>query len=148
MRRLTILIVATAALVALLVTVHAVDGSSDDRPAARETVSPPPTVALPSSTSITPPPHYRSGTVIKADQTDYGTVRLQVTAKKGRIVRIDVLELPHANEVDRELSKPAAQTLTREALRVQAADVDIVSGATYTSEGYLNSLQAALDQLS
>jgi uncharacterized protein with FMN-binding domain len=148
MRRLTILIVATAALIALLVTVHAVDGSNADHPAARETVPAPPSVGLPSSTSSTPPPHYRSGTVIKADHTDYGTVRLKVTAKHGRIVRIDVLELPHANEVDRELSKPAAQTLTHEALRVQTADVDIVSGATYTSEGYLNSLQAALDQLS
>ena len=150
MRRLAVLVVATAAVVALLVTIRAVDGSDHSkRPAAL--ASPPVETssgALPSSTRPTPPPHYRSGTVVTADHTDYGTVRLKVTTSKGRIAGIDVLELPHANEVDRELSEPAARALTREVLRVQTADVDVVSGATYTSTGYLNSLQAALDQLS
>jgi uncharacterized protein with FMN-binding domain len=151
MRRLVMLIVATAAVIALLVTIRAADRSDvRNRPAALS--SPPtalPTLGSPSSsTSAVPPPHYRSGTVVKEDHTDYGTVRLKVTTKNGRIVEIGVLQLPHANEVDRELSEPAARALTREVLRVQTADVDIVSGATYTSQGYLNSLQAALDQLS
>jgi uncharacterized protein with FMN-binding domain len=149
MRRLAILVVATAAVIALLVTIRAVDGSSSHDRA--DALSSPPAVSPsggPPSTTAARPPHYRSGTVIKDDQTDYGTVRLKVTTKKGRIAHIDLLELPHANGVDRQLSGPAAETLTREVLRVQTADVDVVSGATYTSEGYLNSLQAALDQLS
>jgi len=150
MKRLAMLVAATAAVIALLVTIRALDGSdSHDQPAAISTPATVPTSGgLPTSTSAAPPPHYRSGTVVKDDHTDYGTVRLKVTTKKGRIVRIDVLELPHANQVDRQLSGPAAHTLTSEVLSAQTASVDMVSGATYTSEGYLNSLQAALDQLS
>jgi uncharacterized protein with FMN-binding domain len=50
--------------------------------------------------------------------------------------------------MDVELSKPAVQVLEREVLRTQRTDLDVVSGATYTSSGYVTSLQAALDRLS
>jgi uncharacterized protein with FMN-binding domain len=150
MKRLAILVAATAAVIALLVTIRALHGPEhNDRPAA---ISPGPTPrtagSRAASTSTSPPPHYRSGTVTRGDHTDFGDVRLRVTTRSGRIVHIDVLEIPHANEVDRQLSQPAVHMLTDEVLRVQTAAVDIVSGATYTSEGYLASLQAALDQLS
>ena len=80
--------------------------------------------------------------------TDYGYVRVRVTTAHGRIVRVVALELPHMNPVDVQLSEPAARALALEVLRTQRADVDAVSGATYTSEGYLRSLQSALDRLS
>lgn len=149
MRRLAFLIAATAAAVALLVSVRAAHTTKPDaRPAAISTPPAPLTGASPTSSSAPPPPpHYRTGTVLTRAHTDFGDVRLRVVTAKGRITRIDVLEVPHGNEVDRQLSWPAVRTLTREVLNVQTADVDMVSGATYTSTGYLTSLQAALDQL-
>jgi len=71
-----------------------------------------------------------------------------VTVIHGRIVNVAALRLPHGNQMDTELSKPAARVLERRVISAQSADVDVVSGATYTSEGYLRSLQSALDRLS
>lgn len=142
MKRLLLLLVATGAVVALLVTARASDKPAPRPPAA---ISSPHTPAPPPSS--TPPPVYRAGTAAGAAPTDYGDVRVRVTVAKGRIVQVVALELPHGNPTDVQLSKPAARTLQREVLSAQTADVDVVTGATYTSTGYLTSVQAALDQL-
>src|SRR4051794_839133 len=126
MRRLALLLIATAAVVALLVTVRAFTGSTgtDRRAAVVPPTGPATGSTSPStSTSSPPPPHYRTGTLLSRAHTDYGDVRLRVITAKGRISRIDVLDVPHANSVDRELSWPAVRTLTQEVLRVQTADV-------------------------
>jgi uncharacterized protein with FMN-binding domain len=157
MRRLALLLVATVAVVIVLVTVRATEKPMQRRPAALS--SPTPTASTGTtagthrsggtpSSNAPPLPLYRSGTATGAAHTDYGDVRVRVTVARGRIVKIVAVELPHANQTDRELSWPAARTLERAALRAQSADVDVVSGATYTSTGYLTSLQAALDRLS
>jgi uncharacterized protein with FMN-binding domain len=143
MRRLVLLLVATGAVVALLVTVRTTDKSPQRPPAA---ISSPGIPSAPPTS--TPPPVYRAGTATGAAHTDYGDVRVRVTVAKGRIVRVVAVELPHGNATDVQLSKPAARTLARQVLQAQTVDVDIVTGATYTSTGYLTSLQAALDQLS
>jgi len=70
-----------------------------------------------------------------------------VTVAHGRIVDVTAVQLPHGNQMDVRLSKPAARTLEGEVISTQSAQVDMVSGATYTSQGYLRSLQSALDQL-
>jgi uncharacterized protein with FMN-binding domain len=49
--------------------------------------------------------------------------------------------------MDLQVSRPAVRTLERRVVQAQSSDVDTVSGATYTSIGYLTSLQSALDQL-
>jgi uncharacterized protein with FMN-binding domain len=144
MRYLALMLVATAAVVALVVTVRPHDRAARRPPAAIAS-----TAALsPSPTTTTPArPAYQSGTATGAAHTDFGDVRVRVTVARGRIVHVVAVELPHGNAMDVQLSKPAATTLAREVLQAQSADVDVVSGATYTSTGYLNSLQAALDQL-
>jgi uncharacterized protein with FMN-binding domain len=144
MRYLALLLVATAAVVALVITVRPHDKAARRPPAAIAS-----TAALSSSATSTTParPVYRSGTATGAAHTDFGDVRVRVTVARGRIVHVVAVELPHGNEMDVQLSKPAATTLAGEVLQAQSADVDVVSGATYTSAGYLNSLQAALDQL-
>jgi len=144
MRYLALLLVATAAVIALVVTVRPNDKPAHRPPAAISSTA----AASASRTTTTPaPPVYRSGTATAGAHTDFGDVRVSVTVARGRIVHVVAVELPHANEMDVQLSKPAARTLEREVLQAQSADVDVVSGATYTSTGYLNSLQAALDQL-
>ncbi len=147
MKRLALLVVATAAVVVVLVSLRAKDEPATRPPAA---ISSPTHPSAPVGTS-TPPTHpvaYRAGTATGAAHTDYGDIRLRVTVAHRRIVRIAVLEIPHGNPMDVELSRPAVRTLTREVLQKQGPGVDLVSGATYTSTGYLTSLQAALDQLS
>ncbi|MEC3998778.1 FMN-binding protein [Actinacidiphila sp. DG2A-62] len=79
-------------------------------------------------------------------QTRYGPVQLRVTLSGGRITAVTTLQLPQDNPRDQEISSFAVPQLTQEVLAAQSAQVDTVSGATYTSEGYLQSLQSALDK--
>jgi uncharacterized protein with FMN-binding domain len=146
MKRLALLVVATAAVIALVVVVRPHHKPVEHRPAAIDsTTANPANVSPPAATR---PPAYRSGTSSASAHTDYGDVRIQVTITRGRIIHATAVEIPHGNQMDVELSRPAVRQLEQEVLRTQSADVDVVSGATYTSTGYLNSLQAALDQLS
>jgi uncharacterized protein with FMN-binding domain len=75
----------------------------------------------------------------------HGIVQVRVTMAGDRITDVAALQLPHDNNESWELSVHAAAILRSEALRAQSADIDTVSGATYTSRAYAHSLQAALD---
>ncbi|MER6098598.1 FMN-binding protein [Streptomyces sp. NPDC001728] len=78
--------------------------------------------------------------------TRYGPVQVRVTISGGRLTDVNAVRTPSENERDREIAGYAVPTLTGEALTAQSAHIDTVSGATYTSEGYIQSLQSALDQ--
>jgi uncharacterized protein with FMN-binding domain len=75
----------------------------------------------------------------------HGLVQVEVTAMGSRIVDVEAVQLPHDNNHSWEDSQHAAAVLRSEILSKQTTDLDVVSGATYTSEGYLESLNAALD---
>ena len=78
--------------------------------------------------------------------TRWGPVQVQVTISGGRVTAITVPVYPDGNRKDQEINARALPILVGEALAAQGADVDMVSGATVTSEGYVESLQGALDQ--
>ncbi|MEU6975710.1 MULTISPECIES: FMN-binding protein [unclassified Streptomyces] len=78
--------------------------------------------------------------------TRYGPVQVRITIADGRLTGVTAVRTPSGNERDREIAGYAVPTLTGEALTAQGAHIDTVSGATYTSEGYIQSLQSALDQ--
>ncbi|MEU1229576.1 FMN-binding protein [Streptomyces sp. NPDC005828] len=78
--------------------------------------------------------------------TRYGPVQVRVTVSGGRLTGVVVVRTPSENERDREIAGYAVPMLTSETLTAQSARIDTVSGATYTSEGYIRSLQSALDQ--
>jgi uncharacterized protein with FMN-binding domain len=59
---------------------------------------------------------------------------------------VETVQLPDSNPRDIEINSSAVPILTQEALAAQSAQIDTVSGATYTSEGYTQSLQSALDK--
>ncbi|MFF4340194.1 FMN-binding protein [Kitasatospora sp. NPDC001540] len=82
-----------------------------------------------------------------AVDTRYGPVQVKVTLTGGRISTIDVVQYPTRDRRDREINEYAVPVLNQEAIAAQSADIDVVSGATYTSEGYTRSLQSALDQV-
>jgi uncharacterized protein with FMN-binding domain len=58
---------------------------------------------------------------------------------------VTALQVPSGNRRDAEINAYAVPQLRTEALAAQSAQIDVVSGATVTSEGYMESLQAALD---
>jgi uncharacterized protein with FMN-binding domain len=66
----------------------------------------------------------------------------------GTISSVQVLQQPSGNPRDDEINDYALPILTKETVDAQSADIDMVSGATVTSQGYLQSLQSALDQVS
>jgi uncharacterized protein with FMN-binding domain len=78
-------------------------------------------------------------------QTRWGPVQVQVHIGGGKITDVTALQVPNGNRRDLEINSYAVPQLRSEVLTAQSATIDVVSGATVTSEGYLNSLQAALD---
>jgi len=78
-------------------------------------------------------------------QTPFGTVQVQVTLQNGQITDIQALQLP-AGGHSSQVSQFAEPQLRSEALSAQSSQVNTISGATYTSQAYLQSLQSALDQ--
>lgn len=76
----------------------------------------------------------------------YGVVQVRATLRDGRLTGVQVLQAPSDNGRDRQIAADSLPMLTREALTAQSAHIDAVSGASYTSEGYIQSLQSALDR--
>jgi len=88
----------------------------------------------------------RTGTFVGAvEQTRYGPVQVEAVLVGGRLVDVKALQLTNDGGRSVAISADAAPRLRTEALQAQSAKVDVVSGATYTSDGYRTSLQAALD---
>ncbi|MET8562779.1 FMN-binding protein [Streptomyces flaveolus] len=78
-------------------------------------------------------------------QTRWGPVQVRVTVRDGRLTDVTAVAYPQDNPRDQEINSYALPQLRREALTAQSAEIDTVSGATYTSDGYRQSLQSALD---
>ena len=84
-----------------------------------------------------------SGPVV---QIPFGNVQVQITVQGGKIVDVQPIQLPTAHMMSQQIGQYAAPILRQEALQAQSAQLNLVSGATYTSEAYAQSLQGALDQ--
>lgn len=97
--------------------------------------------STPTGTSGTPTGTYDGG----AADTRYGPVQVEITYTAGRITAARTLQTPGESGRDIEINKAAVPTLIQETLQAQSAHIDSVSGATYTSEGYAESLQSAID---
>ncbi|MFE0804953.1 FMN-binding protein, partial [Streptomyces sp. NPDC058834] len=80
-----------------------------------------------------------------AAQTQYGPVQVRVTVSGGKITGAETLQAPKGGQSD-QVTANAVPELNRAAVAAGNADIDAVSGATYTSAGYKQSLQSALDQ--
>ncbi len=78
--------------------------------------------------------------------TVYGPVQIQLVMKNSKIVKVAVLKQPMETVNDIQIGAFAFPKLIGETLTAQTAHIDSVSGASYTSAGYVASLQSALDQ--
>lgn len=98
----------------------------------------------------TPTPSASSAATTKtvtgsAVATRYGTVQVKVTFSGSTITAVDTIQAPNGNGRDIEIDQQALPMLEQEVLASQSANIDTVSGATYTSEGYIQSVQSAID---
>ncbi len=80
--------------------------------------------------------------------TQWGPVQVSLRISGNKITKVSVLQYPSGNSRDAEINSYALPILTRETRSSQSASIDMVSGATVTSTGYLQSLQSAIDQAS
>lgn len=78
--------------------------------------------------------------------TRWGVVQVAITVKGGKITRSEVVQVPWDNPRDQQINAYAVPILNQEVVSAQSAQIDMVSGATVTSEGYIQSLQSAIDQ--
>ena len=76
----------------------------------------------------------------------YGPVQVEVVVRNGQVSDIEALQLPSDRERSRYINSIAGPELRQEALQARSANIDVISGATYTSASYAQSLQQALDQ--
>jgi uncharacterized protein with FMN-binding domain len=81
-----------------------------------------------------------------SEQTRFGNVQVEVVISGGKITDVKALHLTDAEGRSVQISNYAAPILRKEVLASQSAKVSNVGGATYTTDGYLSSLQSALDQ--
>jgi uncharacterized protein with FMN-binding domain len=84
-----------------------------------------------------------TGTVV---ENPYGPVQVAVTEEAGKIVDVKALQMPTEHALSQEISEHVAPMLRTEVLQAQNAEINVISGATYTSESYASSLQGALQQ--
>lgn len=98
-----------------------------------------------SSTSTT----YKDGTYT-GSPTDafYGTVQVQAVITGGKITDVKFLNYPQDRRNSQEINSQAMPYLIQEAIQAQSANVDIISGATATSQAFQQSLYTALQQAS
>ena len=80
--------------------------------------------------------------------TAYGPVQIQLIKRNSKIVKVAVLKQPTNTLHDIQIGVAAFPKLISETLTAQTGKIDAVSGATYTSAGYIQSLQSALDMRS
>jgi uncharacterized protein with FMN-binding domain len=105
------------------------------------------TAAAPSSSASTGSTGTGTTTVTgTAADTRWGPVQVQITVSGGKVTAVQVVEYPNSNGKDQQINAQALPILVKETLSAQSAKIDMVSGATYTSDGYLTSLQSALDK--
>ena len=116
--------------------------SSPASPPSRSSSSLPPPV----HTTAPPPPPVSHTYVGQAVRTRYGTVQVQVTVAGATISNVAFVQLTATDSRSQQINANAGPILLQQTLSAQSARIDGVSGATYTTQGYEQSLQSALDQ--
>lgn len=145
MRRAPIAIIATVAGLAAVLGYH-----PHSRPPASVTAqSPAASTPAPARSRASRPPTTTGARQVTGTDVpnQYGDVQVRLTSAGGRITKVTVVRLPSADGQSQQISSFAGPQLAQQTIAAQSANIDGVSGATYTSDSYRTSLQAAIDQL-
>jgi len=139
-----VLLAATSAGFVAVLSMHAVG------PSGRRSIASPTTSTTSPSTSPTTPTTFTNAArsaVGASEQFGYGTISVKVTVQGTHITAVSVANLQVLESFSQSLASQAVPLLTSEALAAQSASIQGVSGASYTSAGFAQSLQSALSQL-
>jgi len=152
MKRIVLWFLSTLTVVVLLFGYH----TSTSGPSATNTVVQRPVTG---STATTPSPSATSNSTKSSSTTSatkiftgpstgtqWGRVQVAITVANGKITAVSVPVYPSGNGRDDQINSYALPILIKETINAQSAGIDMVSGATVSSQGYLTSLQGALDQ--
>ena len=146
MRRITLFIVSTVASLVLLFSYHTSRGPSAPTTVA---VGPGPVGIVSGGDPLAASPAASATKALTVNgivaQTRWGPVQVQVTITSGKITDVKAIKVPDGNDRDQEINSYALPQLHDQVIAAQSANIDGVSGATVTSRGYQQSLQAALD---
>ncbi len=116
-------------------------GQSASDPASNSSVQQAPASNSSSSSQVS----YKNGTYSGPDvNVFYGLVKVQATIQNGKISSVQFLDYPSDRRTSQQINSIAMPYLQQEAIQAQSSNVDIISGATLTSEGFQMSLQSAL----
>jgi uncharacterized protein with FMN-binding domain len=143
-------VVGVAAILNYKITPHQLAATvvAPPTPDAGNTVSSP--AASPAATPLpspTPSPAAANGAFTGSDVPNrFGDVVVRVVITNGHITDVQAVQLPTDRQESAYISEQAGPLLRSEALQAQSANIDIISGATYTSESYAQSLESALQQ--
>ena len=155
MRRVILAVTATiAGLVALLsfkshapaLPVAATSGTGGGSSAASSSSSSSVPGEFPTGSAASSPPAGETAITGPVAHTAYGPVQVQLIVKNGKIVKVAILQQPTNTIHDIQIGEFAFPRLIGETLAAQSAKIDAVSGASYTSAGYISSLQSAVDR--
>ncbi len=104
--------------------------------------------SIPAATPITRNTSpYKDGTYTgSVADAFYGNIQVQVSIANGKITNIQFLQYPNDRGTSIMINQQADPMLAQEAIQAQSAQVDIVSGATDSSQAFVQSMQSALDQ--
>ena len=143
MRRSPIVLAATAAGTAGILAFHAHTPAVQTATASSSATSSPTASSTATPTTSSGSGKSRSATGNAVD-TQYGAAQVRVTVSNGKIVKIQALQLQGNDPRSVQISSSAEPVLQQEALTKQSAGIDAVSGATFTSASYAQSLQSEI----
>lgn len=147
MRRITFWLLSTLSVVVLLFGYDASNASTTATPPTSIVAGTSGSTASSSSGSSSTSSAASSKTVTGAvASTRWGPVQVELTVSGGKITKVNVLQYPSGNPKDQEINDYALPILIQETTDQQSSGIDMVSGATVTSTGYIQSLQSAIDQ--
>jgi uncharacterized protein with FMN-binding domain len=138
-------VLGTLTALVLLFSYHTSLDSTSSTPAAATAPLTPGSSSSSSSSSASSSSGTKTYTGEAAD-TRWGPVQVQITVTDGKITAAETTQVPDNNPRDQEINSYAVPVLNQEAVQAQSAQIDAVSGATVTSDGYIQSLQSAIDQ--
>ncbi len=133
---------------ALPMAPSATPGAAAVAPTAQPALPPAPSAppAPPPPTAAQPLGLYKDGDYTGAEvDAYYGLVQVQATIKQGKLADVHFLEYPNDRRTSIRINNIAIPYLQQEAIQAQSANVDLISGATLTSEAFVESLRMALD---
>lgn len=148
MRRVILAIVSTVAALVLVLSYKTHSSSSLATPPAAVTAATPSTTTTTHKSTSTSPGTSATTETVTGDAADtrYGPVQVQIKVTSGKVVSATAIAYPTNDPRDQQINAYAIPALNQEATSAGSAGIDMISGATFTSEGYIQSLQSALDK--